>query len=65
MSKLPKIISPSLKKVLSSQTNENYLHLYVTHIVKSVISIHNLLNNRIEAIEMNKETKKVVEEEKN
>ena len=47
MSKLPKVMNEDFKKLIASKTNDNYLCLYVSHIVKSIIGIHNLLNNRI------------------
>lgn len=51
MSKLPKIQSEEFKKIISTKTNDNYLSIYVGSIVKGILNIHNLLNNRIKNIE--------------
>lgn len=62
MSKLPKVMNEEFKREISCKLNDNYLNMYVTSIVKNVINVHNLLNNRIKSIE---ETagEKVVKEE--
>lgn len=57
MSKLPKVMNEDFKKLLGAKTNDNYLCLYVGHIVKSIIGIHNLLNNRIKLMEQQEEEK--------
>ena len=51
IAKLPKVLNKEMKIALAARVNENYLNLYVSGIVKSVISIHNLLNNRIRPLE--------------
>lgn len=51
MSNLPKILGEDFKRTLSVTTNDNYLSLYVSSIVKTVINTHNLLNNRIKTLE--------------
>lgn len=51
MSRLPKVMSEEFKKVLSENINDNYLTLYTSSLVKGVIGIHNLLNNRIKNME--------------
>lgn len=55
MSHLPKVVNEDFKKIIGSKTNDNYLCLYVGHIVNSIIGIHNLLNNRIKLLETNEE----------
>ena len=55
MSRLPKVLSPEFKRVLSENINDNYLALYTSSLVKGVINIHNLLNNRIKNAEDEKE----------
>lgn len=68
MSKLPKLISEDLKSIMSAEMNNNYINLYATSILKNVVNIHNLLNNRIKAIEDRKElaeaSKKQIEPKK-
>ena len=51
MSRLPKLLSEELKQVMSTRMNDNYLSIYVSSLVKGVINIHYLLNNRIKALE--------------
>ena len=51
MNKLPKVLDDDLKRILSEKTNDNYLNLYVSSIVRGVVNLHNLLNNRISNIE--------------
>lgn len=46
---------------MSSKTNDNYLCLYVGSIVKNILELHNLLNNRIKSIE-EREAEKINEE---
>lgn len=58
MSHLPKVVNEDFKKIIGSKTNDNYLCLYVGHIVNSIIGIHNLLNNRIKLLETNEEKEK-------
>lgn len=47
ISRLPKVLGGEFKKNLSEKINDNYLALYTSTIVKGVLNIHNLLNNRI------------------
>lgn len=63
ISLLPKVLSPEMKRALASRVNENYLGLYVSGIVKSVVAIHNLLNNRIKPLEELKEKQEKAEKE--
>lgn len=51
VSRLPKVMSEEFKKVLSENVNDNYLALYTSSLVKGVINIHSLLNNRIKNME--------------
>lgn len=55
MSKLPKLVNEDLKKIMSSEMNNNYINIYVSGVLKNVVNIHNLLNNRIKALEDRKE----------
>ena len=59
ISKLPKVLDDDLKRILSEKTNDNYLNLYISSIVKGVVNLHNLLNNRIKNIEEQQEKEKV------
>lgn len=63
MSKLPKVMNEDFKREMSCKLNDNYLNLYVSSIVKNVINVHNLLNNRIKGIEEVKNDKIVKETE--
>lgn len=63
MSKLPKVMNEDFQKIMSSKTNDNYLCMYVGSIVKGIINIHNLLNNRIQAVE--DRHAEILEKEKN
>ena len=54
VSRLPKVMSEEFKKVLSENLNDNYLTLYTSSLVKGVINIHSLLNNRIKNMEESK-----------
>lgn len=58
MNKLPKILNDDLKRILSEKTNDNYLNLYISSIVRGVVNLHNLLNNRIKNAEENLEKEK-------
>lgn len=53
MNRLPKILNDDLKRILSEKTNDNYLNLYISSIVRGVVNLHNLLNNRIKNAEDN------------
>jgi 26S proteasome regulatory subunit N8 len=52
-------------KSLSIQTNNNYLVLYLGWLVRTVISLHKLINNKITLREEDKEKKDEKKEEKN
>ena len=64
MSRLPKLMSPELRAAMSARMNDNYLSIYVTSLVKGVISIHQLLNNRIKALEEREKTKEALKDDK-
>ena len=51
MGRLPKLLSEEMKRIMSIRANDNYLSIYVSSLVKGVINIHYLLNNRIKALE--------------
>jgi 26S proteasome regulatory subunit N8 len=64
MSRLPKLMSEEFRQIMSMRMNDNYLSIYVTSLVKGVISIHQLLNNRIKAIEEREKSKLIKNEVK-
>ena len=64
VAKLPKVIGQEMKVALAARVNENYLSMYVSGIVKSVIVIHNLLNNRIRPLEEMEEKAKLEKEKR-
>ena len=51
ISRLPKTMSADFKKTLSENVNDNYLTLFTSSLVKGVIGVHSLLNNRIKNLE--------------
>lgn len=51
MSRLPKVLSLDLRKVLAEVNNENYLALLIASIVNCVTFSHNLINNKLKAKE--------------
>jgi 26S proteasome regulatory subunit N8 len=51
VSRLPRVMNEQFKKVISENINDNYVTLYTSGLVKGVVSIHNLLNNRIKNAE--------------
>ena len=65
---LPNFDSESLIKAMSIQTNNNYLVLYLSWLVKTVVALHKLINNKIaikEGENLAKEEEKKKESEKN
>ena len=44
---LPNFDTESLIKAMSIQTNNNYLVLYLTWLVKTIVALHKLINNKI------------------
>ena len=44
---LPNFDTESLIKAMSIQTNNNYLVLYLSWLVKTVVALHKLINNKI------------------
>lgn len=63
---LPNFETEDIIKSLSNQTNNNYLVLYLGWMVKSVITLHKLIDNKImmKEIEKSKEDKKNESKEK-
>jgi 26S proteasome regulatory subunit N8 len=64
---LPNFDIESLIKAMSIQTNNNYLVLYLSWLVKTVVALHKLINNKIaikEEENLAKENLKKEEEEK-
>jgi 26S proteasome regulatory subunit N8 len=58
---LPNFETEEIIKSLSVQTNNDYLILYLSWMIRSIISLHKLLNNKI----MIKEEEKKINEKKN
>jgi 26S proteasome regulatory subunit N8 len=58
---LPNFDTESLIKAMSIQTNNNYLVLYLSWLVKTVVALHKLINNKI----AKKEEKNIAKEKKN
>lgn len=54
---LPNFEDESTIKAFSVQTNNNYLVLYLTWVVKSIIALHKLINNKISLKEKEMEKK--------
>jgi 26S proteasome regulatory subunit N8 len=56
---LPNFETEEIIKSLSNQTNDNYLVLYLGSIVKTIVSLHKLINNKnmISEDERNQNTK--------
>ena len=44
-------MNDDFRKVMSGMVNDNYLQVYIGNIVKEVVKIHQLLNNRIKGLE--------------
>ena len=44
---LPNFETEDILKSLSNQTNNNYLVLYLGWLVKTIVSLHKLINNKI------------------
>ena len=63
---LPNFENENVIKAYSVQTNNNYLVLYLTWVIKSIIALHKLINNKIELKEreQNPEVKEEKKEEK-
>ena len=57
---LPNFETEEIIKALSNETNNNYLVLYLSWLVKSITSLHKLINNKI----MLKEEEKMPEKKK-
>ena len=63
---LPNFETEEIIKSLSNQTNDNYLVLYLGSIVKTIVSLHKLINNKnmIQEEERNSEKKEKEEKKK-
>ncbi len=57
-------MNEDFKKMMSNTVNDSYLNIYVSSIVKGIINIHKLLNNRIKQQEEREEIKKLAETKK-
>ncbi|PHJ23937.1 26s proteasome regulatory [Cystoisospora suis] len=65
---LPDLSSPELVEAFAIQTNDTMLGLYLGSVVRSVLALHNLINNKLEhkrASEAKKATEKETDEKKN
>jgi len=62
---LPNFDTESLIKAMSIQTNNNYLVLYLTWLVKTIVALHKLINNKIAIKEEENMAKDKKEENKN
>lgn len=60
---LPNFDTEEIIKSLSIQTNNNYLMLYMASLVRTTVSLHKLINNRIMVKEDEKKGEKPVKEE--
>lgn len=61
---LPNFETEDIIKALSNQTNDNYLLLYLSWMVKTTVSLHKLINNKILIKESEKQKEEKKEEEK-
>jgi 26S proteasome regulatory subunit N8 len=61
---LPNFETDDMIKSLSVQTNNNYLVLYLGWLVRTVISLHKLINNKISLREEDKQPEKKDEKKK-
>ena len=62
---LPNFDTESLIKAMSIQTNNNYLVLYLSWLVKTVVALHKLINNKIAIKEEENMAKEKKDENKN
>lgn len=46
---IPKIDEDKKLKAFQSKTNDNYFTIYVSSIVRSIIALHDLINNKLNA----------------
>ncbi|RXG52494.1 26S proteasome non-ATPase regulatory subunit 7 [Armadillidium vulgare] len=44
---LPDVTSPELVKSLSVKTNDQMLVVYLASLIRSIIALHNLINNKL------------------
>ena len=44
---LPDVTSPDLVKSLSVKTNDQMLVVYLASLIRSIIALHNLINNKL------------------
>jgi 26S proteasome regulatory subunit N8 len=61
---LPNFETEDIIKALSNETNNNYLVLYLSWLVKSITSLHKLINNKIMLKEEEKMPEKKESEKK-
>ncbi len=61
---LPNFETDEIIKSLSNETNNSYLALYLGWLVKSITSLHKLINNKIMLKEEEKQPEKLVEKKK-
>lgn len=61
---LPNYETEEMIKVLSNQTNDNYLILYLNWMMKTTIGLHKLINNKVMIKESEKQKEEKKEEER-
>ena len=61
---LPNFETENVIKAMSVQTNNNYLVLYLSWIVKTIVQLHKLINNKIALKEEEKQPEKNKKEAK-
>ena len=61
---LPNYETEDIVKALSNQTNDNYLILYLSWMMKTTMGLHKLINNKILLKESEKQKEELKEEEK-
>lgn len=61
---LPNFETEDIIKSLSAETNNNYIVLYLSWLVKTITSLHKLINNKIMLKEEEKGPEKVNEKKK-
>lgn len=52
---LPDVTSPELVKSLSVKTNDQMLVVYLASLIRSIIALHNLINNKLANTDAEKE----------
>ena len=61
---LPDVTRPELVRSLSVKTNDQMLVVYLASLIRSVIALHNLINNKIANSDAEKKETKDTKEDK-